>query len=106
MIFVFIVSLLVMLVVCMSFYVVSMKKLNEMENMSVYECGFEGGVSSRVMFSYQFFLISILFLVFDVEVVLLIPFTFSVGGHKEMIFIFILLVGLIYELIYGSLEWL
>lgn len=84
----------------------SFKKLNDTETISAYECGFDGGSSSRIIFSYRFFLISILFLVFDVEIVLLIPFTFYIKGFYEIIFILILMVGLIYELIYGSLEWL
>lgn len=88
------------------FYIISFKKRNEREKISAYECGFDGGSFSRIIFSYRFFLISILFLVFDVEIVLLIPFTFLVGGIYEMIFIIILMVGLIYEYIYGSLEWL
>lgn len=77
-----------------------------MEKVSAYECGFDGSSSRRIIFSYRFFLISILFLVFDVEVVLLIPYTYFCWGFFEMLFILILIVGLFYELMYGSLEWL
>nr|YP_009171754.1 NADH dehydrogenase subunit 3 [Tetragnatha nitens]AKG65086.1 NADH dehydrogenase subunit 3 [Tetragnatha nitens] len=103
---VFSISMTLMLVIYLLFYLMSFSKNNDIEKVSVYECGFDSSSLSRVMFSYRFFLISILFLVFDVEVVLLIPFTFFIGGNNEMLFIFILMVGLVYELMYGSLDWL
>lgn len=75
-----------------------------------YECGFDCISSTRLSFSYRFFLISILFIIFDVEISLIVPIPFiimnSVGIILFFIFIFVLIIGLFYEYYYGSLDWL
>lgn len=77
---------------------------------SPYECGFRFRRRSRKIFSYRFFLISILFLIFDVEIVLMmvIPFVWGrrIGVLIFLLFIIVLLVGVLYEYYYGSLDWL
>lgn len=82
----------------------------EIERVSSYECGFNSRVSSRLKFSYRFFLISILFIIFDVEIALLLPVPFVSGRiiilWLFIIFIWILVCGLLYEYIWGSLDWL
>ncbi|RDU34617.1 hypothetical protein DRW41_22565 [Neobacillus piezotolerans] len=64
----------------------------------------------RISFSYRFFLIAVLFLIFDVEISLLlpIPFLFSrvVGYCVFRMFVGLLLVGLVYEVSLGRIEWL
>lgn len=81
-----------------------------MEALRCYECGFDPNSSTRLVFSYRFFLISILFIIFDVEISLILPVPFlllrELGIFVFVIFILVLLVGLIYEYIYGSLDWL
>ena len=81
------------------------------EKVTVYECGFNPFHSPGEPFSIRFFLIAILFLVFDLEVSYLFPW--SIGSNFInyfsqiiiIIFILILIIGLIYEWIKGGLEW-
>nr|QDH07398.1 NADH dehydrogenase subunit 3 [Microcondylaea bonellii] len=80
---------------------------------SPFECGFDPFGSSRVGFSLRFFMVMILFIVFDFETVLLMPSIFWVGyepiskcGVLSLIgFLFILLMGIVYEMKEGVLEW-
>lgn len=86
------------------------KNILDMERISSYECGFEPGSYTRIYFSYRFFLISILFIIFDVEISLILPVPFlmdrEIGVWVFIFFVIILIVGLIYEYICGSLDWL
>lgn len=81
-----------------------------MESIRSYECGFEPGSYTRIFFSYRFFLISILFIIFDVEISLMLPVPFLIvrelGLWIFIIFLIILILGLMYEYICGSLDWL
>lgn len=82
----------------------------DLEKRSSYECGFSFFGSVRSSFSIYFFLLSILFLIFDVEVVLLlpVPMFFSVSGVSGWIiyfFIVVLLLGLYHEWREGRLDW-
>jgi len=91
------------------FYVVSFKRIIELERVSSYECGFDLNSKTRVSFSYRFFLISILFLVFDVEIALMLPvpyFSFSMGAFFFLVFLVILVAGLLFEYFSGILNWL
>nr|YP_002242159.1 NADH dehydrogenase subunit 3 [Damon diadema]ACI02273.1 NADH dehydrogenase subunit 3 [Damon diadema] len=88
-----------------------MKKMNEISEMkSPFECGFDPLTQTRIPFSIQFFLIAILFLIFDVEISLILPIPFSLSLLSSpwlafSVFMLILLVGLIHEWNMGSLEW-
>nr|YP_007474874.1 NADH dehydrogenase subunit 3 [Phyxioschema suthepium]AFC77862.1 NADH dehydrogenase subunit 3 [Phyxioschema suthepium] len=96
-------------VIMMLFFWMSKGEEDKEGVMSSYECGFDSGVMSRMSFSYRFFLISILFLIFDVEIVLMLPFPyqqFGLGGLiGVMIMMMILLGGLVYEYYWGTLVW-
>lgn len=76
-----------------------------------YECGFEAFDDARKPFDVRFYLVSILFVIFDLEVAFLFPWAVSfgnigiVGFSVMMIFLFILTVGFIYEWRKGALEW-
>lgn len=77
-----------------------------------YECGFESIGGARSSFSIRFFLLAVLFVVFDVEVVLLIPLVYMffrvkriLGLTVGLLFIFILFLGLYHEYREGSLNW-
>ena len=78
---------------------------------SPYECGFEAFDQARSRFHVRFYLVAILFIIFDLEIALLFPWAVSlreigVGGFwSVMIFLFLLLVGFIYEWKKGALEW-
>nr|BCV68716.1 NADH dehydrogenase subunit 3 [Sinanodonta tumens] len=83
------------------------------EKLSPFECGFDPLGSSRVPFSLRFFLLAVIFVIFDVEIVLLFPAVMIVGtswmwisGYMALlIFLTLLFVGLIHEWREGSLEW-
>lgn len=73
------------------------------EEVSAYECGFEPIGSSHIPFCMKFFLLALLFLVFDVEVRFLVPSLFS--SSLIFSFILVLLLGLGFEYAYGGLDW-
>jgi len=81
------------------------------EKLSAYECGFEAFEDARGRFDVRFYLVAILFIIFDLEVAFLFPWAISLGkiglfGFWSMIiFLFILTIGFIYEWKKGALEW-
>nr|AQP29140.1 NADH dehydrogenase subunit 3 [Pericapritermes sp. TBRU1.8] len=89
------------------------KKMNEdREKSSPFECGFDPKNSARLPFSSRFFLIAVIFMIFDVEIALLIPMpiTMYTSNIKAWMmvssaFILILIIGLYHEWNQGSLEW-
>nr|WAX39148.1 NADH dehydrogenase subunit 3 [Anaplecta sp. 3 ZQW-2020] len=89
------------------------KKMNEdREKSSPFECGFDPKTSPRIPFSLRFFLIAVVFLIFDVEIALLLPMIIIIGKSEittwtitSMMFLMILLIGLYHEWNQGSLEW-
>lgn len=81
------------------------------EKLSQYECGFEAFGDSRGEFDVRFYLVSILFIIFDLEVAFLFPWAVSLGNiglvgfWSMMIFLAVLTIGFIYEWNKGALEW-
>ncbi len=81
------------------------------EKLSAYECGFEAFGDARLRFDVRFYLVSILFIIFDLEVAFLFPWAVSLGtigvfGYfSMMLFLLILTVGFIYEWRKGGLDW-
>jgi len=81
------------------------------EKVSAYECGFNAFDDARMKFDIRFYLVAILFIIFDLEVVFLIPWAVSFteagefGFWAVMIFLVVLTVGFIYEWKKGALEW-
>ena len=81
------------------------------EKLSAYECGFEAFSDSRIEFDVRFYLVAILFIIFDLEIAFLFPWAITLGnigalGFWSMIvFLLILTVGFIYEWKIGVLDW-
>jgi len=81
------------------------------EKNSAYECGFEAFEDSRMQFDVRFYLVAILFIIFDLEIAFLFPWAValdSIGmtGLAAMgVFLLILVIGFIYEWKKGALEW-
>ena len=81
------------------------------EKLSVYECGFEAFGDSRMEFDVRFYLVAILFIIFDLEIAFLFPWAISLGNlgplgfWSMMIFLFILTIGFVYEWKKGALDW-
>ncbi len=81
------------------------------EKLSPYECGFEPFDDSRGRFDVRFYLVAILFIIFDLEVAFLFPWAVSLGNiglfgfWSMMIFLGVLTIGFVYEWKKGALEW-
>jgi len=91
-------------------YVIAVQK-QDPEKISAYECGFDPFNDARNTFDIRFYLVSILFIIFDLEVAFLFPWTVTLGnlglfGFNAMVlFLLILTVGFIYEWKKGALDW-
>nr|YP_009270291.1 NADH dehydrogenase subunit 3 [Anopheles albitarsis F Brochero et al., 2007]ADO78997.1 NADH dehydrogenase subunit 3 [Anopheles albitarsis F Brochero et al., 2007] len=104
--------MIITIVVMMLATLLSKKTLSDREKCSPFECGFDPMNSSRLPFSLRFFLIAIIFLIFDVEIALLLPMIMIIKSSNlinwtitSLFFIFILIVGLYHEWNQGALEW-
>jgi NADH-quinone oxidoreductase subunit A len=81
------------------------------EKLSAYECGFNSFDDARMKFDVRFYLVSILFIIFDLEVAFLFPWAVSfgqigmLGFWSMMVFLGVLTIGFIYEWKKGALEW-
>ncbi|OFZ97977.1 MAG: NADH-quinone oxidoreductase subunit A [Betaproteobacteria bacterium RIFCSPLOWO2_02_FULL_62_17] len=81
------------------------------EKLSPYECGFEAFEDARMKFDVRYYLVAILFILFDLEIAFLFPWAVSLkeigflGFVSMMVFLAILVVGFIYEWMKGALEW-
>ena len=81
------------------------------EKLSAYECGFEAFNDSRMEFDVRFYLVAILFIIFDLEIAFLFPWAISLGSlgalgfWSMMVFLLILTIGFIYEWKKGALDW-
>ena len=81
------------------------------EKLSAYECGFEAFDDSRMEFDVRFYLVAILFIIFDLEIAFLFPWAITLGTTgifgfwSMMLFLGVLTIGFIYEWKKGALEW-
>jgi NADH-quinone oxidoreductase subunit A len=91
-------------------YIVAVNKPDK-DKLSAYECGFDPFGDARGSFDIRFYLVAILFIIFDLEVAFLFPWAISLGKigifgfWSMMIFLGILTIGFIYEWKKGALEW-
>nr|ALO70650.1 NADH deshydrogenase subunit 3 [Lathrobium brunnipes] len=105
---IFMISLIMMLLATL----ISKKTFMDREKSSPFECGFDPKSSARLPFSLQFFLIAVIFLIFDVEITLLIPLilTMKISNfltylYISFFFLTVLLFGLYHEWNQGALNW-
>jgi NADH-quinone oxidoreductase subunit A len=81
------------------------------EKISAYECGFNAFDDARMKFDVRFYLVAILFIIFDLEIAFLFPWAASFGSHSDvafwsmMVFLAVLTIGFAYEWKKGALEW-
>jgi NADH-quinone oxidoreductase subunit A len=81
------------------------------EKLSPYECGFEAFEDARMQFDVRYYLIAILFIIFDLEIAFFFPWALAlrevgmVGFWAMMLFLGVLVIGFIYEWRKGALEW-
>nr|YP_009692457.1 NADH dehydrogenase subunit 3 [Limnogonus hypoleucus]QEH58869.1 NADH dehydrogenase subunit 3 [Limnogonus hypoleucus] len=93
--------------------IISKKTKSNREKMTPFECGFDPKKSARIPFSMQFFMIAIIFLIFDVEIIIILPAIKMIQMSKmktwfmtTSTFIIILIIGLYHEWKNGILEWM
>jgi NADH-quinone oxidoreductase subunit A len=92
-------------------YAVSYKKKNNTEKLSAYECGFDPFNSGVSSFEVHFYIVGILFIIFDIEIIFLYPWAIYAGflGARgffvTVVFLGILTIGFVYEWLKGSLNW-
>jgi len=102
---------LVLSVVFIALAMVVAKQNPDTDKLSPYECGFDAFEDSRDRFDVRFYLVAILFIIFDLEVAFLFPWAITLGKigvygfWSMMLFLGILTVGFIYEWRKGALEW-
>jgi NADH-quinone oxidoreductase subunit A len=109
-----IIFLLIALILSIGFIILNFilsPKNPDPEKLSAYECGFEPFGDSRMEFDIRFYLVAILFIIFDLEIAFLFPWAVSLGAlgslgfWSMMFFLFVLTVGFIYEWKKGALDW-
>nr|QYK19517.1 NADH dehydrogenase subunit 3 [Neotriplax arisana] len=107
---------IIFLIICVMILLlnsISKKTFMDREKSSPFECGFDPKSSARLPFSLQFFLIAVIFLIFDVEITLLLPMVISLFNSNILnysllmiFFILILLLGVYHEWNQGALNWM
>lgn len=104
--------LLIRFILCALALALSRRSFMDREKLSPFECGFDPQGTSRLPFSLRFYLIALIFLIFDVEIVLMLPLIVLLGIVDLWVwtsiflgFILILLLGLYYEWAQGALNW-
>jgi NADH-quinone oxidoreductase subunit A len=91
-------------------YIVAPQK-PDADKIAAYECGFDAFEDARVQFDVRYYLVAILFIIFDLEVAFLFPWAIALGDigmfgfWSMMLFLAVLTVGFIYEWRKGALEW-
>lgn len=103
------ISLLISLII-ISVSLILAASLSDTEKLSSYECGFDPFDDARHTFDIKFYLVAILFIIFDLEVAFLFPWALFVKNNifafwAMMLFLIILTIGFVYEWLKGALEW-
>lgn len=102
---------LIRLIILILNFIISIKLLKNREKISPFECGFDPISKSRMPFRIQFFLIRLIFLIFDIEITLLIPLVYLTNTYNKIyillsfLFLIILITGLLIEYSEKSIDW-
>nr|YP_003288843.1 NADH dehydrogenase subunit 3 [Stylochyrus rarior]ACY35980.1 NADH dehydrogenase subunit 3 [Stylochyrus rarior] len=102
---------LVLVILMLGLYL-SKKTFLDKEKTSSFECGFDPFFMTRTPFSLRFFKISIIFIIFDIEIILMLPLPLmppllnTSNTITVMVLLFIIMMGLLYEWLQGSLDWI
>nr|YP_010027348.1 NADH dehydrogenase subunit 3 [Sarcopeltis skottsbergii]QOS04469.1 NADH dehydrogenase subunit 3 [Sarcopeltis skottsbergii] len=108
-VFLIVASFLSCAIFLLSYFLIPQKA--DQEKVSAYECGFNPFDDARATFDIRFYLVAILFLIFDLEITFLFPWSLVLGNisiigfWSMVIFLVILTIGFIYEWYKGALEW-
>nr|AAS75446.1 NADH dehydrogenase subunit 3 [Neomaskellia andropogonis] len=103
----------ILLILMMMSILIFKKTLNSREKQSMFECGFDFLTNLRIPLSIHFYMLSIVFLIFDIELILIIPIMFMFKTIKLklvmnilLIFMLIMMMGLLYEWYAGLINWM
>nr|UFK32276.1 NADH dehydrogenase subunit 3 [Eurhadina fusca] len=104
--------LMLMIIMLIMMIMLSKKTIMDWQKSTPFECGFNPMTSKRMPFSTHFFLIAVIFLIFDIEIIIVLPMTLTLKSSMimpwmmtSMTFIVILIMGLYHEWINGMLSW-
>uniref|UniRef100_UPI00300144EE NADH dehydrogenase subunit 3 n=1 Tax=Limassolla dispunctata TaxID=3019670 RepID=UPI00300144EE len=99
-------------IIVMLINLISKKMISELQKSTPFECGFNPLTMKRLPFSIHFFLIAIIFLIFDIEIIIILPTTLTLKTSTiyywiitSSTFVIILILGLYHEWKYGMLNW-
>ena len=108
--FYFVIALILGIIISGLSFIFATRK-GDPEKVSAYECGFDPFDDARSRFDIQFYLVAILFIIFDLEVTFLFPWALTLnrvhifGFWSMMVFLLILTIGFVYEWRKGALDW-
>nr|QKW88761.1 NADH dehydrogenase subunit 3 [Idiocerus herrichii] len=104
--------LLMILLIMIMLIMISKKSINDMEKLTPFECGFNPMSNKRLPFSIHFFLIAVIFLIFDIEIIIILPMIITMKYTMikywlltSILFIVVLMLGLYHEWYNGMLKW-
>nr|YP_010363492.1 NADH dehydrogenase subunit 3 [Atkinsoniella thalia]UNZ12593.1 NADH dehydrogenase subunit 3 [Atkinsoniella thalia] len=104
--------MLLIMVISIMIGIVSKKSIIDLQKSTPFECGFNPMSYKRLPFSIHFFLIAVIFLIFDIEIIIIIPMIFTLKSSMLMywlitstVFVLILILGLFHEWYNGMLNW-
>nr|YP_010363557.1 NADH dehydrogenase subunit 3 [Atkinsoniella wui]UNZ12658.1 NADH dehydrogenase subunit 3 [Atkinsoniella wui] len=104
--------LILIIIISMIIMIVSKKSIIDLQKSTPFECGFNPMSYKRLPFSIHFFLIAVIFLIFDIEIIIIIPMIFTLKSSMLMywlitslMFVLILILGLFHEWYNGMLNW-
>nr|YP_009747392.1 NADH dehydrogenase subunit 3 [Aphrodita australis]QII43123.1 NADH dehydrogenase subunit 3 [Aphrodita australis] len=110
--FAFSISAILPFIIILFSFIIAARSSSDREKSSPFECGFDPKKTARIPFSLRFFLLAVIFLVFDIEIILLMPTPIILASAQPLtfimtsfLFIMILMVGLLHEWREGSLNW-
>ncbi|KAG8338747.1 NADH dehydrogenase subunit 3 (mitochondrion) [Homalodisca vitripennis] len=108
----FFITMILMLIIMMLIIMIGKKSIIEYQKSTPFECGFNPISHKRLPFSIHFFLIAVLFLIFDIEIIIILPMILTMYNVNMMtwlltsiMFILILMIGLYHEWYNGMLNW-
>nr|QJT42835.1 NADH dehydrogenase subunit 3 [Empoascanara dwalata] len=100
------------LIITLLIVMINKKQISDSQKSSPFECGFNPMTFKRLPFSIHFFLIAVIFLIFDIEIIIILPMILTLKSSQmtawlltSTIFILILILGLYHEWINGMLNW-
>nr|YP_010610856.1 NADH dehydrogenase subunit 3 [Sahlbergotettix salicicola]WAP91677.1 NADH dehydrogenase subunit 3 [Sahlbergotettix salicicola] len=104
--------MMIILLIMFMLIMISKKSIVDMEKLSPFECGFNPMSNKRLPFSIHFFLVAVIFLIFDIEIIIILPMIITMKYTlmkywllTSVMFILVLMMGLYHEWYNGMLKW-